>query len=152
MFLMSAIAGRIEDTVGAVRAAGASMLAFGIAFVAGSRLIESIEELWLLYAIAAVGGIATTPVGLLRPVAANFSARRGLAMGIVLCGVGLGAARVPQCATIVVAKGELARRPRRLRHGRSPSRRCFGLCFANARIAPPWTHRGQRQSAWMPQA
>ncbi|RYY25356.1 MAG: MFS transporter [Sphingomonadales bacterium] len=104
MFLMSALAGRLADAVGAARAGGASMLAFGLALVIGSRLVDSVEGLWLFYAVAAVAGIATTPVVLLRPVAANFSARRGIAMGVVLCGVGLGAALVPQFATFVVSR------------------------------------------------
>src|SRR3546814_10398421 len=54
-----------------------------------------------IYAVIAMLGVGSTPIVLIRPIAAAFKRQRGLALGIALTGAGLAGFWVPQLVAIV---------------------------------------------------
>jgi predicted MFS family arabinose efflux permease len=56
-----------------------------------------------LTALAGVTGAAQSPIGYVKSVASYFDRRRGLAIGIAMSGIGIGAALVPQYAHWLIA-------------------------------------------------
>jgi len=58
----------------------------------------------ILYAMASISGEIQCPLGYTKALAAWFDRRRGLALGISMAGVGLGAMVVPQIAQALIAR------------------------------------------------
>src|SRR6266850_4149426 len=63
---------------------------------------ESVVVFMLLFAVTGVLGSGQGPLGYAKCVSAWFDDRRGLALGITMSGIGLGAALVPQYAQFLI--------------------------------------------------
>lgn len=105
LFLGSSFAGKVADTVGPCVGSSLSMLIMGLGLLMLPYVMNNMLALWLAYFTLTVIGLGTTPAVLLRPVVAAFSKNRGLAVGIALCGTGLGAALAPQLVNGFVEAG-----------------------------------------------
>ncbi|KQW64908.1 MFS transporter [Variovorax sp. Root411] len=93
--LASPIVGRLMDRFGVKRVIGASILLFGIS-VAGMALQNGQRGPWItLSFIVGVSGAATSVLGYLAILPQWFDRRLGLAVGIAMCGLGLGAIAMP---------------------------------------------------------
>src|SRR5258706_4064959 len=57
-----------------------------------------------LTALAGVTGAAQSPIGYVKSVASYFDRRRGLAIGVAMSGIGIGAALIPQYAHWLIAE------------------------------------------------
>jgi MFS family permease len=95
--------GRMCDRIGARPVILTSLLLFGSALIA-ARLISS--QLWELYVFALILGVAapgtnSIPYGLV--VSRWFNRRRGLALGLMMIGIGAGAIVAPPLARLLIA-------------------------------------------------
>jgi predicted MFS family arabinose efflux permease len=70
------------------------ILLFGMS-TAAIAFTSSAPMFIALYGLAGIIGAGQAPLPYARAIAANFNARRGLALGIAMAGVGLGAALIP---------------------------------------------------------
>ncbi|TAK55874.1 MAG: MFS transporter [Gammaproteobacteria bacterium] len=105
LFLGSTPAGRLADSLGAGRVATASMAVFGVSLILLPVVVHDLLSLWIAYALVSIAGLGTSPVVILKPVVAAFTARRGLAVAIAVCGAGGGAILVPVVATALIDVG-----------------------------------------------
>lgn len=97
-------AGRLADRHGARGVIVASMLALTACLVGLAYVQAPLWHLYALYMLAALVGIATTPVTYSRVVANWFDRKRGLALGLASTGVGLGAFIGPSLAQFLIAE------------------------------------------------
>ena len=90
------IAGRLIDTRGIRRVTLAAITLFALA-VAAMSLAPPVPAVFLaMFAVMGLFSGGQAPLPYAKAVAAAFDRRRGLAMGIAMTGVGLGAALVPR--------------------------------------------------------
>lgn len=101
VFVSGAAAGRLCDRFGAANVGAASLVAYALGVLLLVATAGSIELFWALYAVIALLGVGSTPIVLVRPIAAAFEQQRGLALGIALTGAGLAGFWVPQLVTLV---------------------------------------------------
>jgi predicted MFS family arabinose efflux permease len=101
VFVSGATAGRLCDRYGAANIGAASLVAYALAVVLLVATTGSIELFWALYALIALLGVGSTPIVLVRPIAAAFEKQRGLALGIALTGAGLAGFWVPQMVAMM---------------------------------------------------
>jgi MFS family permease len=100
--LMVPFFGRLLDKYGVRRILLPAIVLFALTTAARSLITSSVVVLFLIFAIGGFAGAgqSTTPYSKL--IAERFDTQRGLALGIVLSGVGLGTAIVPQYATFLL--------------------------------------------------
>lgn len=79
------------------------ILAFAIIVACLSRVPASMPVLAAMLGLAGLASAALTPVPYARAISLSFGARRGLALGIAIAGVGCGVALVPQIVGRVIA-------------------------------------------------
>ena len=96
VFLSGAVGGRLCDRFGAALVGSISLVAYACGVILLVLTAGRIELFWALYAFIALLGVGSTPIVLIRPIAAAFERRRGLALGIALTGAGLAGFWVPQ--------------------------------------------------------
>jgi len=101
VFVSGATAGRLCDRYGAANIGAASLVAYALGVVLLVATSGSIELFWALYALIALLGVGSTPIVLVRPIAAAFEKQRGLALGIALTGAGLAGFWVPQMVAMM---------------------------------------------------
>lgn len=92
---LSPLAGTLLDRYGVRRVLIPSTLFFGAAVAGLSLLNGSLLQYYIMYLLLALAGVCTTPTSYSRVIVAWFDARRGLALGIVLAGIGVGTALIP---------------------------------------------------------
>lgn len=93
--LASPVVGRLMDRYGVRRVIGVSILLFGLS-VAGMALQNGQRGPWVaLSFVVGVCGAATSVLGYLAILPQWFDRRLGLAVGIAMCGLGLGAIAMP---------------------------------------------------------
>ncbi len=95
MIAVAPISGVLIDRVGVRRIIIPSTVLFGLILASLALLGGQLWQLYLTYFLIAVVGVGTSPLTYSRIILAWFDARRGLALGIALAGVGIGAALVP---------------------------------------------------------
>lgn len=95
LLVLLPFAGRIIDRIGARKAAAGSMVAMGLVFAAMPLFANTLGGLHAAYALLAVAAVGASPISYARAVTSWFDKRRGLALGVALCGVGLGTALLP---------------------------------------------------------
>ena len=101
--LMMPFMGTLMDRVGARRVALPAIVVFAAATAAGGLLGPSPMQFMLLYGVLGVIGAGHSLLTYARAVSGWFDARRGLALGITLAGIGIGAAVLPKYTQFVVA-------------------------------------------------
>lgn len=136
MLVLLPFAGRVIDRIGARRAASGSLLAMAAVFAAMGWLIRDLRSLHAGYAVLALSAVCASPLSYARAITSWFDRRRGLALGIALCGVGLGTALLPPFVRACVEIGG----------GRAGF---FGIAALLALVAAPvvWFTVGERPSA-----
>jgi MFS family permease len=90
------IAGRLIDRRGIRRVTLAAIALFALAIAAMSLAPAQRAVFLAMFALMGLFSAGQAPLPYARAVAATFDQRRGLAMGIAMTGVGLGAALVPR--------------------------------------------------------
>ena len=93
--IVAPILGRLVDRIGARRIALPSFVLLGLTFASFSLLQGSIAVYYALFAIIAVLGAGTSSIVYSRVITSWFDRRRGIALGLALAGVGLGAFVMP---------------------------------------------------------
>jgi len=101
IFVSGAWAGRLCDRFGAAAVGASGLVAYAIGVLFLVATAGRIETFWVLYALIALLGVGSTPIVLVRPIAAAFQRQRGLALGIALTGAGLAGFWVPQVVALV---------------------------------------------------
>ena len=104
LFLAGPVVGTACDRFGAAAVGSASLAAFGLLLLAMAATLESLVGLWSFFFLIALAGAGSTPIVLARPISAAFDRQRGLALGIVLTGAGLGGFWLPNFVTEVVTR------------------------------------------------
>lgn len=105
LLVLLPFAGRIIDRVGARKAATGSMLAMAAVFAAMPMFVTSLMSLHIAYAVLAVAAVGASPISYARAVTSWFDRKRGLALGVALCGVGLGTALLPGFVQLSIGFG-----------------------------------------------
>jgi sugar phosphate permease len=98
-------AGRLADRYGARGIITGSLLSVSACLLALAYVQRPVWHLYVLYILAGVVGTASTPVTFSRVVANWFDRRRGLALGVASCGIGVGAFIMPSLAQFLIDKG-----------------------------------------------
>lgn len=102
--LLAPFAGMLLDRYGVRRILIPAILCFGIVIASLSLLTGSIVHFYCMYLLMALSGVCTTPTSYSRVVVAWFDRNRGLALGIVLAGIGAGTALIPPFAQLLTSQ------------------------------------------------
>lgn len=100
--LMTPIIGILVDRYGLRRIALPCIVAFSLIVAATSLTPASPAVFVAIYGIMGIAAAGQTPLIYSKSIAATFDDRRGLALGIAMAGVGLGAAFIPQYAQFLI--------------------------------------------------
>ncbi len=96
------LAGVLIDRVGVRRVLIPSIVMFAFAFAALSLLQGNILVFYITYILVTALGIGTAPASYMRAIIAWFDRRRGLAIGISMAGIGIGATLLPPLVQYLV--------------------------------------------------
>ena len=105
LFVMSLVfpfVGRLVDRFGARRVIIPSILLFGLGLMSLSLLSANIWQLYAVYILLGLVGGGTAPVPYSNVLSHWFDKRRGLALGIAMVGLGLGAFVMPSLAQMLI--------------------------------------------------
>lgn len=97
------LAGRLIDRYGIRAVTLPAIAAFGLCLAALALFATTPASFIAIYALMGVAAAGQTPLPYAKAISAWFDNRRGLALGLAMSGVGLGAAIVPQFAQYLVA-------------------------------------------------
>ncbi|MDB5964288.1 MAG: major facilitator superfamily 1 [Polaromonas sp.] len=100
--LMTPFVGHLVDRYGVRRVSIPCIVVFAAGMAAVGLVPTSVGVFILLYALTGIAAAGQTPLPYAKAVSAAFDSRRGLALGISMAGVGLGAALMPQLAQQLV--------------------------------------------------
>lgn len=92
---LAPVAGMLIDRFGPRRVLLPAIVAFALALVSMSLLTSNLWHFYLMSAVVAVSAVCTAPATYARVIVSWFDRRRGLALGIALTGIGLGATVLP---------------------------------------------------------
>ena len=95
--------GRLADRFGIRAVALPAIVLFSLATASVALVPASPAAFTALYALMGLGAAGQTPLIYAKAISARFDHQRGLALGIAMAGVGLGAALVPQFAQKLIA-------------------------------------------------
>jgi MFS family permease len=96
--------GHLLDRFGPRRVILPCMAVFGLAFASLGLLTPRLIHLYAVFVLLGVVGNGTTQMGYSRAVSTWFDARRGLALSLVMAGVGTGAALFPALAQALILR------------------------------------------------
>lgn len=96
------LVGRLVDRLGARRVIVPSVLIFGLGVLSLYFLSTSLWHFYALYLLIGVAGSGTTPVPYSQVISRWFDKKRGLALGLVMAGIGLGAFITPPLAQALI--------------------------------------------------
>lgn len=100
--ICSPLLGAALDRFGPTRVIAPCVAVFGVAFAALSSLSGSLWQFYALCAVLGCVGNGTAHMGYSRAVATWFTARRGLALAVMMCGGATGALVLPPLAQALV--------------------------------------------------
>lgn len=106
MFLGSVPSGWAADRFGPGRVAVVGMFGFATALFLVPYIVYDVRTLWLAYALIGFLSLGATYTVLVKPLIVNFSASRGLATGIALCGSGIAGMVVPGLIHVLISSGD----------------------------------------------
>ena len=95
--------GHLLDRFGPRKIVLPCMAVFGLAFASLSRLTPSLPHLYATFILIGIVGNGTTQMGYSRAVSTWFDRRRGLALSLVMAGVGTGAMVFPPLAQALIS-------------------------------------------------
>jgi len=95
--------GHLLDRFGPRKIILPCMAVFGVAFASLSLLTSNLAQLYATFVVIGVVGNGTTQMGYSRAVSTWFDRRRGLALSLVMAGVGTGAMLFPPLAQRLIA-------------------------------------------------
>jgi MFS family permease len=95
LVIAAPLAGVLVDRLGVRRVLLPSIVLFAATIASLALLDRDIRLFYALYVLLTIAGIGTIPATYTRVVIAWFDRRRGLAIGIAMAGIGLGAALMP---------------------------------------------------------
>ena len=95
--------GRLVDRHGVRRVVLPAIVATALA-TAGLATAGSIAQFMLLYVVLGFASAGQTPMPYARAVSSLFDARSGLALGLAMAGVGMGAMLLPQLAPALITQ------------------------------------------------
>jgi MFS family permease len=101
--IFAVVVGRMADRVGARRVILPGLAVVAAMLISAEAIGSSVWELYLFYAALGVVGSATTTVPYALVVSRWFDRRRGLALGGMMVGLGLGAIVMPVVAQRLIA-------------------------------------------------
>jgi MFS family permease len=101
--IASPLVGRMVDRLGAKPVILLSTLLYAVMLAIASQLVSSPATLYACYFGIAILGAGASPVTYSKIIASQFEAKRGLALGIALSGVGVGTAIIPIIASRIIA-------------------------------------------------
>jgi len=105
LFVMSLVfpfIGRLVDRFGARKIIIPSILLFGLGLMSLSLLSANIWQLYAVYILLGLVGGGTAPVPYSNVLSHWFDKRRGLALGVAMVGLGLGAFVMPSLAQMLI--------------------------------------------------
>jgi MFS family permease len=94
--LVTPLMGRLVDRFGIRAVALPAIALFSLAIASVALVPASPTAFTLLYALMGLGAAGQTPLIYAKAISLRFDRQRGIALGIAMAGVGLGAALVPQ--------------------------------------------------------
>lgn len=152
------VAGRLIDRFGIRAVTLPAITLFSLSMAALAVFADTPSKFMLIYALMGIAAAGQTPLPYAKAIAAWFDDKRGLALGVAMSGVGLGAALVPQFAQVLVANvgwkgaylglaaltfvvgvcavGLVAREPEKPRHGQADTGHLPGLTGRQALRSP----------------
>ena len=95
--------GHLLDRLGPRKVVLPCMAVFGVAFASLSTLTPSLLRLYATFVVIGIVGNGTTQMGYSRAVSTWFDRRRGLALSLVMAGVGTGAMVFPPLAQRLIS-------------------------------------------------
>jgi len=101
--MCAVVVGRLADRLGARKVILPGLVILGLMLVSAEAIGSRIWELYLFYAVLGVVGPATTSVPYALVVSRWFDRRRGLALGVMMVGLGAGAIAMPVVAQHLIA-------------------------------------------------
>jgi MFS family permease len=101
--LATPVVGRLVDRFGIRAVALPAIALFSAATASVAWVPASPAAFTALYALMGLGAAGQTPLIYSRAISVRFDDQRGLALGVAMAGVGLGAALVPQFARALIA-------------------------------------------------
>ena len=104
LVLSSILWGQLLDRFGPRRCLLSAIVGLGIGLTCLSRLTAPLWHLYAFFALVPVLGAAANPIGYSGVLVRLFQRRLGLALGIALMGVGLGAAVLPPLAQHLITR------------------------------------------------
>jgi MFS family permease len=102
--IASPLVGRMVDRLGVKPVILLSTMAYAGVLALAPQIISSPATLYACYFTIAILGAGATPITYSKIIANLFDARRGLALGIALSGVGVGTALTPIIASRIIAQ------------------------------------------------
>src|SRR5438105_4991947 len=96
------VAGRLIDRYGIRKVVLPAITLFSLLLVAVANFATTPTMFIALYAMMGAAAAGQTPLPYAKAISAWFDDRRGLALGMAMAGVGIGAALVPQLAQYLV--------------------------------------------------
>jgi MFS family permease len=100
---MAPVAGRLCDRIGARPVILTSLLLFGSGLIAAQTIGSRLWELYFFSVILGIAGPGTNSICYGLVVSRWFDRRRGLALGLMMIGLGAGAIAMPQLARMLIA-------------------------------------------------
>ena len=95
--------GKLVDQFGIRRTMIPSLLLMAIIVATVPLYLDEVWHLWLIFVMIGVFGVANNNLSFIRLVAAWFGRRRGLMIGLIASGTGLGLAVLPQATEYAVS-------------------------------------------------
>jgi MFS family permease len=100
--VMTPLIGRLSDRFGVRAVALPAIVIFSLATASVALVPASPAVFVAIYALMGLAAAGQTPLIYAKSISAHFDDKRGLALGIAMSGVGLGAALVPQFAQALI--------------------------------------------------
>jgi MFS family permease len=105
LLILLPFAGRVVDLIGARWAASGSLIAMAVILAGIGATLNDLNGLHIGYGLLAIAAVGASPLSYARAVTSFFDSKRGLALGIALCGVGLGTALLPVYVRLCIDLG-----------------------------------------------
>ena len=102
VFVGAVPTGLLADRFGPRIVASTSLCLYALSLLVMPLIIRDVTTLWVGYGIVGLLGTGTLPAVMLKSVIATFDRQRGLAVGIAMSGMGIGAASMPFLASRVI--------------------------------------------------